>query len=222
MKGISLLGRVLALVSLTSAMAQATILFDTTTQLIISDSTQLGRLSRNGILQDWVGSEPFPGVINPTTTYRYHTFSVDVGGTGFIQIDFDSVATTTFVSAYQSLYLPNSAGGPNLGFDTNWLGDAGTSGNFFGVNPLFFNVIAQPGSTLVVVVNETTGGTGAASGIGKPFHLTVEGFYSTDFSEVPEPSSVLLCFGGVAALVGRRAWRRASARMTLAGERTCG
>ena len=161
----------------------------------------------------WVGT--FPGVINIGTTYKYETFNVHVGGAQFIQIDFDSIVTSTFVSAYQTSYAPDSAGPPNFGFDINWLGDAGTSGNFFGTDPLFFNVIAQPNSNLVVVVNETTGDTGPASGIGKPFHLTVEAFYDTNFSETPEPSAILLCLGGLAILFGRRGSKKAVAAAVI-------
>ena len=119
-----------------SSLAAAEEIFTTTDALTAADPTQLGRLSRNGLAQDWIGSEPFPGVINPTTTYFYTAYEITVPTGGqFLQIEVDSVSTNTFVSAYSGAYDPT-----NLA--TNWLGDAGTSGNFFGTDPLFFQVIA--------------------------------------------------------------------------------
>jgi hypothetical protein len=110
--------------------------------LTLQDPTQLGRLSRNAIPQDWASDEAFPGVINTTTSYRYVTYLVNVGMTPFVQVLFDSLSLNTFVSAYDTTYdttyVPNSAGLPNLGFDTHWLGDAGFSGNAFGTDPVFF------------------------------------------------------------------------------------
>lgn len=198
------LRHVLMLMSVAAFMAHADILFDTTDQLVSGDPTQTGRLSRNGIPQDWAGSEPFPGVINPGTTYHYMTYSVNVGVTPFIQIDFDSNAATTFVSAYTNSYLPDSAGSPNLGFDTHWLGDAGSSGNFFGVDPLFFNVIAPAHSNLIVVVNEST----ANGGLLLPYHLTVEGYLDSNFTSTPEPSSVLVCLAALSVMLGVRMRKR--------------
>jgi hypothetical protein len=205
MKRISVLGRFLALGSMITAVAQAGVLLDLSDALLVTDPTQNGRLSRNGIPQDWVGSELFPGVINTATTYQYRTYNIALTGAQFIQIDFDSNSVNTFVSAYQSSYLPNSAGAPDYGFDTNWLGDAGSSGNVFG-NPAFFNVVAQPHSTLVVVVNETSG---AGTGIGQTYRLTVEAFYDTAYNDTPEPYSMILCLSGFACLLARRAWKRA-------------
>src|SRR5215469_12164229 len=195
MRTIIALGRVLMLSFAVAAVADADILFDTVDQLVASDPTQLGRLSRNGIPQDWAGSEPFPGVINPTTGYHYTTYSVSVGITPFIQIDFDSISLNPFRSSYDVSYNPDSAGPPNYGFDVNWFGDAGFSGNFFGVDPLFFNVIAPVNTNLIVVVNKTAAGT---AGLGDPYHLTVEGYVDSDFTSTPEPSMFVVCFAGLA------------------------
>jgi hypothetical protein len=199
MKMIIALGRVLMLISAGNAVMQADILFDITDQLIASDPTQLGRLSRNGIQQDWAGSEPFSGVINPTTSYHYTTYPVNVGITPFIQIDFASINTSnTFISAYDVSYAPDSAGAANFGFDVNWLGDAGASGNFFGVDPRFFNVIATPNTNLIVVVNDTDA---ASAGLLQPYHVTVEGYVDADFTPTPEPSMFLACFAGLAVIL---------------------
>jgi len=138
MKALSTMGRVAVLTLLASGPAQALVIYETDGAVDAGDPTQLGRLSRNAIPQDRTGGELFPGVINATTTYQYRFYVVNVGNTPFIQIDFDSISANTFVSAYDTSYLPDSAGPPNHGFDTNWLGDAGLSGNFFGVDLLFF------------------------------------------------------------------------------------
>ena len=191
----------IAIMMLTASTARAAVLLDLSSALTITDPFQLGRLSRNGVPQDWAGSEAFPGVINPTTSYRYHAYTVNVGLTPFIQVLFDSISTDTFISAYDTSYLPNSAGGPNFGFNVNWLGDAGTSGNFFGVDPLFFKVLAPANHLLVLVVSETLGSN---AGVGDPFHLTVEGFVDTEFTDVPEPASLLLAGTGVGLTALRR------------------
>jgi hypothetical protein len=192
------------LLTLAAGMARADIVFDTLDQLVATDPIQLGRLSRNGIQQDWGGSEPFPGIINPAVSYHYTTYKVKVGVTPFIQVDFDSNSLLTFVSAYENSYSPDSAGPPNHGFDVNWLGDAGSSGNFFGVDPLFFNVIAPANSDLIVVVNETT----PSSGLLQPYHLTVEGYLDSNFTSTPEPSLLVLCIGAMVVMFTTRTWKR--------------
>jgi hypothetical protein len=182
--------------------ARATTIFETTTALTASDPTQLGRLSRNGIAQDWAGTEVYPGEINTSTPYFYHTYLVNVGDTPFIQVDFDTVPTSTFVSAYLGSYNPASK-------STNWLGDAGVSGNSFGTDPLFFQVVVPLGADLIVVVNSTVAGDGF-----DPFHLTVEGFIDTEFTDppstapVPEPATLLLSASGMAFMGLRRRLRQ--------------
>ncbi|HWY44146.1 MAG TPA: PEP-CTERM sorting domain-containing protein [Candidatus Sulfotelmatobacter sp.] len=187
-----------------SSLAAAEEIFTTTDALTAADPTQLGRLSRNGLAQDWIGSEPFPGVINPTTTYFYTAYEITVPTGGpFLQIEVDSVSTNTFVSAYSGAYDPT-----NLA--TNWLGDAGTSGNFFGTDPLFFQVIA-PSSTIWLVVNNT-GASGI--GLGDPYTLTVEAFADTEFNDppvaTPEPASMLLLGTGLVGLIAVRRRRQAA------------
>jgi hypothetical protein len=212
MKMISAFARVLMIaMSLGASAAYADILFNVTDSLVAGDPTQLGRLSRNGLQQDWAGSEAFPGVINPTTSYHYVTYAFNVGSTPFIQVEFDSGSLNTFVSAYQTSYLPGS------GLGVHWLGDAGTSGNAFGTDPSFFNVIADLNSVLVIVINEST----TNAGLGAPFHLMVEGFLDREFTStaalIPEPSTLLLCFAALLALLGRGAWKRRSSARALTG-----
>jgi PEP-CTERM motif len=184
-----------------------------TLTLSASDPTQHGRLSRNAIPQDFAGDEAFPGVINPTNVLHYAVFSLNVGNTPFIDIEVDGASTSTFVSAYQSAYNVIS---PSF----TWLGDPGTSGDFFGpgTTPLFFDVVAQANSTLVIVLNETlvNGGLGSANGV----TLTIQGFTDSEFDGavdltqflvaspqlvVPEPSTLaLLVLPVVAFGVSRR------------------
>jgi hypothetical protein len=200
-------------VLLSSTTAHAAVISDFTDFLSNTSATQLGRLSRNGLAQDWSGSEAFPGVLNTTTSYHYQTYVINVGGLPFIQVDVDSLSANTFVSAYLTSYAPNSAGTPNLGFDTNWLGDPGGSGNSFGTDPLFFQVIVPKFSNLVIVVNQTSTGT-TGLGSGSPFHITVEGFLDSEFTDAPEPSTVGLSCGGL-LLMAIAGWRRKSKQVAL-------
>src|SRR5262252_289459 len=107
-----------ALMLMTAASAHATTILDLTDALALSDPTQLGRLSRNGVPSDWSAAKAFPGVINTTTAYHYKTYLVDPGITPFIQTSYFDISDTdnTFVSAYDTTYLPNSAGSPHFGF----------------------------------------------------------------------------------------------------------
>jgi hypothetical protein len=208
MKRFSMLATTAVLTMLAAASARATTILDLNGALALSDPTQLGRLSRNGVPQDWTGGEPFSGVLNTTTTYHYHSYLVNVGITPFVQISVDSNSGNTFFSAYDTAYLPNSSGTGNLGFDTNWLGDAGFSGNPFPGDPDFFQVVVPVGHNLLVVVNNTGGGN---VGVGDPFHLIVEGFVDTEFTDppaVPEPATLLLCASGLATFAGRSRLKR--------------
>jgi hypothetical protein len=210
MKSIAMFVKTAVLLLLAATSARATSILDVTGALTLADPTQLGRLSRNGVPQDWAGGEgPFPGVLNPATTYHYHTYFVGTGGTPFIQISVDSLSAFTFFSAYDTSYLPNSAGGPNFGFDAHWLGDAGTSGDLVPGDPLFFQVVVPLGHTLAIVVNNTAAGN---VGVGDPFHLIVEGFTDTEFTDptadtpipAPEPATLLLGATGLAAIARAR------------------
>jgi len=184
--------------------ASAVEIFETSGELTASDPTQLGRLSRNGVPQDWTGGESYPGVLNPTTSYHYQTFDIPITNAPYVQISFDSISANTFVSAYLDSYAL-----------ANWLGDAGRSGNFFGVDPLFFQVIVPVGHDLILVVNQTS--TGGA-GLGDPFSILVEGFVDTEYTDpvtaaVPEPSTwamMMLGFAGVGFMTYRR--RKTAAR----------
>ena len=208
MRTSSIVSRLVLGLSLTTMAVQAAVIFDTTVALTLADPTQLGRLGRNGVAQDWTLGETFPGVINTSTTYHYRVFSIpNPNHFTFIQVLADSTSNNLFASAYLGAYLPNSAAGPNFGFNTNWLGDAGTSGNSFGTDPLFFQVVIPSNGNLLVVLNNTGAGN---VGVGNSFHLTVEGFYDTQFGDTPEPSSISLLSAGLVALGVKFAKRRSS------------
>ena len=194
-------------------LAEATPIYMDTMTITGASPTQLGRLSRDGIASDWSAAKTFPGVINPTTTYHYTTLDLDIAALeapnsygAYIQIDFDSVAATTFLSAYLDSYSPS-----NLA--TNYLGDPGTSGNYFGVDPLFFQVVVPSTHHLVLVLNETT----PNGGLDLPGDLVVEAFTDTKYTDlssgpnpVPEPATWQLLMSGMAILTARR-FRRGAA-----------
>ena len=186
---------------LLASLAQADTLTTFTASIAANDPTQLGRISRNGVPSDWSGLKPFPGIINPSTVYNYHTYSVNSGVTPFILITIDSVPGNTFASAYLPSYNPSNVP-PNNGLDINYIGDAGRSGNIFGVDPVSFEVFVPVRTNFLLVVN-----TSSNTGIGQPFTITVQGFLDDLFTSTPEPSSLILLGSGalgVAGLVRRK------------------
>lgn len=187
---------------LCSGLAQAGVLYTDSISILNTDPTQLGRLSRNGIIADWSFQEPFPGVINVNTTYHYRTVTVQVPNwLSFLQISIDSESANIFASVYDTSYNPDPLAA-NRGLDVNYMGDAGASGNIFG-NPRFFQVIDETAAnspsgfgTVVLVLNETS----ANGGLNSPVGVVVEGFSDTGFNEVPEPLTGTLLGGGLFTL----------------------
>lgn len=165
--------------------ASGAIVLDQSGSIAVGDPTQTGRLPRNGVPQDWTSSEPFPGVINTTNTYQYHTFTIPAATLAsgrFVQIELEDLGAfqgNLFVSAYSSTYLPNFGGAPNFGLDLNWLGDAGFSPNLFDADPVFLQVLVPADSDLVVVVNSTGD---ANEGVGEQFRLIIENFSTVRFT----------------------------------------
>ena len=75
--------------------------------------------------------------------------------------------------------------------DVNYIGDAGSSGNYFGVDPISFEVYVPVRSNFLVVVN-----TSSNAGIGQPYTITVQGFLDDQFTSTPEPSTLWLLGSG--------------------------
>ena len=89
-------------------------------------------------------------MINTTTSYHYTVLDLNLAALEFplaydayIQIDVDSSYLTTFMSAYLNSYNP-------LNLAANYLGDAGSSGNYFGSDTIYVSVFCslrrQPGT----------------------------------------------------------------------------
>ncbi len=178
--------------------ASATTITTFTSAIGTGSPTQMGRLSRSGVPSDWSAPKEFPGTINPTTTYHFTTFTftaADLLFAPYIQIDVDSLISSTFFSAYLNSYNPaNEAAG--------YLGDAGGSGNIFKTDPRAFQIVAPGDNNLVLVVNTTTAGL---AGTLDPFTVTLEGFSDTSFDDiapVPEPSTFALMGTGLAGIAG--------------------
>lgn len=180
--------------------AHATPIAFFTDSLSSANSTQLGRPSRNGIPQDWLGSESYPGKINNAFTYFYQTYTFDFSlypAGSFVDISFFEQANEAnlFISAYSGSYDPNNRA-------TNWLGDEGGSGNFFGTDARYFDVILPANMNLVLVVNNTAKMGG---GLNLPYDVAVNAYADTNFTDltpIPEPSTLITSATGLLGLAG--------------------
>ena len=190
--------------------ASGSVLLNVSSTLASTDPTQLGRLSRSGVASDWSTIKSFPGVVNPSTLYHYTTYTLNVLTASYIQVSLDDPSTSFFASAYLGAYTPLSLA-TNRGLDINYLGDAGSSGNFFGTDPGFFQVVVPQNRNLVIVINEPV----VNGGIGRAFNLLVEGFSDTSFTDpvaTPEPATLLLSVAGfgLLAFLGRSRFKASS------------
>lgn len=179
--------------------AHAVLLFDSgLTSLTASDPTQGGRISRNNVVSDWSAPKLFPGTINTSIAYHYHVYDVAVTNAPYIEVTFDSPSTLPFAAAYQTSYNSASAA-------TNYLGDAGSSGNYFGTDPRTFQFIAASNSHVEILVNDTSTVNG---GLGQQYRVIVQGFTDTQYGE-PTPEPATLCALGLGALAMFKRRRKA-------------
>jgi|SRR6187402_860185 len=178
-----------------------------TTSVTSADSTQLGRPSRNGIPQDWTGTETYPGAINTATTYYFRAISFSTSlftGAPYVEItSFDpNDSVNTFISAYSGSYDPNNRA-------ANWLGDGGYSGNVQTGTGGDFQVVLPVGMDLILVINSTQGGT---LGLNSPIQINIDAFADTMYNDpapaavTPEPGTLLMLSTGIlaVAVVARR------------------
>ena len=172
----SILSTAYVFLAFSSAKFGEVILDTGTVSLSASDPTQSGRLSRANPPSDWSTVKAFPGIINPTTPYGYHVYTI-VPPTQFIQIsvsDFSPVTgTTLFGAAYLNPYNPASPG-------TNYLGDAGQSGNQFVNDPRVYQIKVTPLVPIDLLIEDTIPSGG---GLGHPFRVIAEAFTDTLFTE---------------------------------------
>jgi hypothetical protein len=174
-----------------------------------TNPTQNGRLSRNGIPQDWLGDEPFPGVINTSSVYSYATYTFPISdfyNAPYIEISFLDIGEYygqdnglgLFISAYSTSYDPTS-------LSTGWLGDEGSSGNYFGIDAPTFDVYLN-NAPLVVVVNSTN-----PAALYDPYLIGVSAYADSSYDDpvpTPEPSTLVLLTSGVAGIAGLYRRRR--------------
>jgi hypothetical protein len=187
---------------LATTLGKASILFDSGNVLFAPTGAQFGRISRNGIASDWATLKAFPGVTGAPTVRAYELFTVNTGPFQYIQINLDDPAAALFDAAYVNAYTPVNSS-PNYGLNVNYQGDPGLSQPLG--DPSFFQIVAATNTNLLIPINEVNPGGGA----GRTFRLIVEGFYDTEYSEVPEPTSLLLTGCG-AAVVGALRWKKRS------------
>lgn len=173
-----------------------------------SSSMELGRLSRNNQPQTWTGAEMYPGVVNPTTTYYYNTYTLNY--TNFVPNNFVEISLTdtagngaVFISAYANSFNPTNRA-------TNWLGDLGYNSIAYGTaDSLTFQVHLQYQDNLVLVVNNTGAPTAAVTGLNNPFDILVTAWTDTSYDDTavtgvvtPEPSTFIELGTGLLAMAG--------------------
>ena len=133
-----------------------------------SETTQLGRIYRDGVPSDGTGSKTFPGGMNLTTSYgiRLYTFH-NAGPAAVFDLQGEMANNASFFTAWQGgaydLTFMNNA--------PNYLGDAGGSSPSGG-----FRFLAPADSDFLISVN-----TVQSTAVGNTFSFTV--------SSTPEPAT---------------------------------
>lgn len=168
-----------------------------------SEAIETGRIVRNGVASAWGTAKPFPGPFGGS--FEFTTFTFNSGSTGELQISMTDISSSEFISLYGATFDPANIG-------TNYLGDAGLSGQF-----QVFQVDGTPNTNYTVVVNEASAGLQS----GDLVNVCVEGFSSASnpaptpacsnlnqslINPVPEPatSGSLLFALPILLLAGRR------------------
>lgn len=180
--------------------ARAVTISNFTTAVTATDPTELGRFSRNSVPQDWSGSETYPGLVGPTTSYFYRVFNFSAAlfaGAPYVEVNTFEVANSLvyFLTAYAGSYDVNNR-------TLNWLGDVGFSGNYQLNDGGDFQVTLPQGRDLVLVLNTTGGGT---VGLGTSININVAAYADTLYAEptpVPEPSTWVMLGTGLLAGAG--------------------
>jgi hypothetical protein len=152
-----------------------------------------GRISRNGVPSDWSGPKTFPGLTATTSTFYYTEYLFPILCNGnYFQIEvFDPTSSAIFASAYMDSFTP--APGPT---STNYLGDPGSSSFFNGF--VSFQVFVPDTHKLDLVINSAAP---LVNGFSPFFDVVVEEFTDSEYTDLPEPASIALTLGGLAAFV---------------------
>ncbi len=175
--------------------------------LTSANTTELGRPFRSGTQQTWTGAESYDGVNNTTLSFAYTTYTFSSAlfvGAPYVEVSvLDTLGgVSDFVTAYAGSYNVNSRG-------SNWLGDEGSSGNYFGLTDgRYFDVVLTSGQNLVLVLNDTS-----TAGLNDPINIEVDAYADTSYDDpspaaqvTPEPSTLVSLGTGLiwAANIARR------------------
>ncbi len=173
--------------------------------LTSSSSTELGRPFRSGTQQTWTGAEPYDGMNNLTTSFAYTTYTFAASlfaGAPYVEVSvLDTLGgASDFVTAYAGSFNVNSQG-------TNWLGDEGSSGNYFGLTDgRFFDVTLPVGQNLVLVLNDSS-----VTALNDPINIEVDAYGDTNYGAplvTPEPSTFVMLGTGLVWAAGAIRSRR--------------
>ncbi len=179
--------------------------------LTSSSATELGRPFRSGTQQTWTGAEPYDGKNNLAISFAYNTYTFAASlftGAPYVEISVLDTqgGASDFVTAYAGSFIVSSQG-------TNWLGDEGASGNYFGLTDArFFDVILPVGQDLVLVLNDSS-----VAALNDPINIDIEAYSDTNYDSplaqvTPEPSTFVTLGTGLIWAAGvARGRRRKSA-----------
>jgi subtilisin-like proprotein convertase family protein len=134
------------------------------------DTTQTGRLFRDGTPSECVGTAKVCPGNSGSSTLRYDTYTLTNNNTSPACVTVTTTSTcgiNIFASAYLTSYTPPP---PSTNLCTNYLGDAGLSPQASNGVGQSFSVTVPAGATLVLVANEVAANTPCAS-----YSLLVEG-----------------------------------------------